>query len=118
MTILSGVIDVTINGIVYAAEESCEYSTQKREYDAIIVSTGYGGQQGKGTAPYISVTIRLDETQTSDSVNIKNGEVIVRLEDRTLSMAKASYSGKLAADGAKNSVKCKFEGPSLVEVLS
>ena len=116
--ILSGILGADIGGVAFAVEESGEYSPQTREYDEIAISSGFGGLTGKGVVPYLQFTVRLDQTQTSDQLNVRRKTIILRCEDRTVTLSNGNYVGKLSVDGGKNSVKCKFVGDAVTEVLS
>lgn len=117
MTIVAGVLGVDIGGTSFAAEESAKYSTQNREYTGITIGSGFGGVEGKGSNPYIEVTVRLGEGQSLDDLIVKGETIILRCEDRTVTLTKGWYVGKRENDAAKNSVSARFEGPACTEVF-
>ncbi|EPY01381.1 phage tail tube protein [Magnetospirillum fulvum] len=117
MTTVAGVLGVDLGGTSFACEESATYNTQTRAYKGIKGGKGFLGVEGEGVIPFIEVTIRLDEGQASDAVQIKGETVILRCEDRTVTLTKGWLDGAREVDGAKNSIKCKFVGPACTEVF-
>lgn len=117
MPVVAGVLGLDINGQSYICEETAKYSTQNREYTGIAVGGGFGGTEGKGVIPFIEVTVRLDEGQSGDDVAVRGATVMLRCEDRIVTLTKATRVGKAEVDAAKNSVSCRFEGISCKEVF-
>lgn len=116
--IISGILGIDVGGLAFAAEETGEYSTQTREYDEIAIGSGFGGLAGKGAVPYIQVTVRLDQSQTAEALNVRGKTIILGCEDRTVTLSNGNFVGKLKVDAGKNAIQCKFVGSSCTEVLA
>lgn len=117
MSIVAGVLGIDLGGTSFATEETAKYSTATREYTDVAVGNGYGGVEGKGVAPFIEVTIRLGEGQSVEDVKVKGVTVILRCDDRTVTLSNGRHVGKAEVDAAKNSVSCRFVGPKCTEVF-
>lgn len=115
--IVAGVKGLDIGGTSYATEDSAKYSTSDREYSEVTGGSGFLGVEGKGAAPYIEVTVRLAEGQSLDDLRIKGETVILRCEDRTVTLSKGYYVGKAENQADKNSVSCRFAGTKCTEVF-
>lgn len=117
MPVVAGVLGLDVGGTSFATEESAKYSTATREYSEVNVGSGYGGVEGKGVSPFIEVTVRLAEGQSLDDLRVKGETIILRCEDRTVTLSNGRYVGKSENDAAKNSVSCRFVGPKCTEVM-
>lgn len=114
----AGVLGIRVGDEEYATAAGATYSTQVKKAESIPLTNGRG-RKSSPVVPYIEVEVYLAEGQAlADLETIRDETVILRLEDRTVTLSEADYVGDASSDGAENKVKAKFEGSKCVEVMS
>ncbi|MBF0325990.1 MAG: phage tail tube protein [Alphaproteobacteria bacterium] len=114
----SGVLGLDAGGQSFATGESAKYSTQTREVESVVGGSGRLGRSTKGKAAFIETEVFLMEGQSAaDIAGLRAVTVILRCEDRTVTLSNADFIGSAEVDAAKNSLTARFEGSKCVEIF-
>lgn len=119
MGVVSGVKHIIINGEQWPTDNEAKYSVQTRKATSLVGGNGRLGRSEEGVAAFIEVKVYASEGRsTSDLVHLRNADVSLVCEDRTITLgADADNVAEGEVAGKENSLTVRFESKSGREVF-
>lgn len=111
MTVNAGVRALEVAGVRYIVKsDGVNFNTNPERAESIMGAQSRAGRRTMAQACFIECTVILDDGQDSaELAAIRDTDVTLILQDRTVILKSADYVSEGQVDGTDNSLACRFE---------